>query len=183
MKSFVCCRSVISYKTDQKPLFSTDTVANAGSFGWTSLTDFRRLVNLVKYSTCLLYLQSPWASMMTSMLMCWGTTRSLLWSTSSTWPWGSPPPASRAPGWLLWTAPARMPVRLFWLTHFVEPSLLLFLFFSLRMHYHKIFNLYETKGPLHQHRDGCYVRYTIWKLSFCKTVGIYLYIPEYWPVF
>lgn len=24
------CRSVISYKTDQKPLFSTDIVANAG---------------------------------------------------------------------------------------------------------------------------------------------------------
>ena len=29
--SFLCCRSVISYKTDQKPLFSIETVANAGS--------------------------------------------------------------------------------------------------------------------------------------------------------
>lgn len=28
--SLSLCRSVISYKTDQKPLFSTDTVANAG---------------------------------------------------------------------------------------------------------------------------------------------------------
>lgn len=28
---FLCCRSVISYKTDQKPLFSNDIVANAGS--------------------------------------------------------------------------------------------------------------------------------------------------------
>lgn len=28
--SLPLCRSVISYKTDQKPLFSNDTVANAG---------------------------------------------------------------------------------------------------------------------------------------------------------
>lgn len=30
---FLCRRSVISYKTDQKPLFSIETVANAGSVG------------------------------------------------------------------------------------------------------------------------------------------------------
>ena len=54
--------------------------------------------------------QRAWASTMTSMPTCWGTTRSLLWSTSSTSPWRSPPPVSRVPGWPLWTAPARTPV-------------------------------------------------------------------------
>lgn len=102
---FLCCRSVISYKADQKPLFSTDIVANSGSLFWVYSFQVSQSEMLIVCSV-----QRTWASMMTLMLMCWGTIRSLLWSTSSTWPWGSPPPASRVPGWPPWTAPARMPV-------------------------------------------------------------------------
>lgn len=68
------------------------------------------------------FVQKTWASMMTSMLMCWGTIRSLLWSTSSTSGWRSPPPVSRVPGWPLWTAPARTLVIHFICCHFRSVS-------------------------------------------------------------
>lgn len=116
---FLWCRSVISYKTDNKPLFSTDTVANAGMVV-VVVEKLHSEPQPERYWTSVFFVQRAWASMMTLMLMCWGTTRSLLWSTSSTWPWRSPPPVSRVPGWLLWTMPARTPVRLWTslLTHF-----------------------------------------------------------------
>lgn len=59
-------------------------------------------------------LQKVWVSMMILMPTCWGTTRSSHWQTSCTTPWRNPPPASRVPGWLPWTMPARMPVSCSW---------------------------------------------------------------------
>lgn len=44
------CRSVISYKTDQKPLFSNDVVANAGRCRWKTFILFLLQVKFEAHS-------------------------------------------------------------------------------------------------------------------------------------